>query len=109
MVQVSNPYVTLNVKFVEDSGTVMCLATDCLDGSGNFLPDEGFGTRVDFSTGFVDVEDIEAKPVSADTGLNPLVLFPEGAEANPTGFRVALLDVSGQPVDGEVYWYASGR
>ena len=110
LVQVQSIYATMNVKNVENSGTVMCLAADCLDASGNFLPDDVFGTRVDFNVAFVDVEnDVEAKPVSADSGLNPLVVFTEGAAANPTGFRVALLDSSGQPVDGEVFWYAKGR
>lgn len=110
LVQVQSMYVSMNVKSVEDSGTVMCLAADCLDASGDFLPDEVFGTRVDFNVAFVDVEnDVEAKPVSADSGLNPLVVFTEGAASYPTGFRVALLDSSGQPVDGEVFWYAKGR
>ena len=110
LVQVQSIYATMNVKSVEDSGTVMCLAADCLDASGNFLPDDVFGTRVDFNVAFVDVEnDVEAKSVSADSDLNPLVVFTEGAAANPTGFRVALLDSSGQPVDGEVFWYAKGR
>ena len=110
LVQVQNIYATMNVKSVEDSGTVMCLTSDCLDANGDFLPDDVFGTRVDFNVAFVDVEnDVEAKPVSADSGLNPLVVFTEGAASYPTGFRVALLDSSGQPVDGEVFWYAKGR
>lgn len=110
LVQVQGIFVTMNVKSVEDSGTVMCLAADCLDASGNFLPDEEFGTRVNFNMAFIDVEnDVEVKPVSGDTGLNPIVVFPEGADSYPTGFRVALLDMLGQPVDGEVFWYAKGR
>lgn len=110
LVQVQSIFTTMNVKSVEDSGTVMCLAADCLDENGDFLPDEEFGTRVDFNVAFVDVEnDVEVKPVSGDTGLNPIVVFTEGAASYPTGFRVALLDVLGQPVDGEVFWYAKGR
>ena len=110
LVQIQNMYITMNVKSVEDSGTVMCRASDCLDANGEFLPEEEFGTRVNFNTTFIDVEnDVEAKPVSTDSGLNPIVVFTEGAASYPTGFRVALLDASGQPVDGEVFWYAKGR
>ena len=110
LVQIQNMYITMNVKSVEDSGTVMCRASDCFDANGEFLPEEEFGTRVNFNTTFIDVEnDVEAKPVSTDSGLNPIVVFTEGAASYPTGFRVALLDASGQPVDGEVFWYAKGR
>lgn len=110
LVQVQNMYVSMNVKTVEDSGTVMCRAADCLASDGSFLPDEKFGTRVDFNVQFIDVEnEIEVKTTSNDSGLNPLVVFSEGAHSYPTGFRVALLNSSGRPVDGEVFWYAKGR
>lgn len=110
LVQVQNIFISMNVKSVEDSGTIMCYAQDCFDDKGAFLPDELFGTRVNFNVPFIDVEnDVEVKPVSSNSGLNPLVVFAEGASSHPTGFRVALLNSSGYPVDGEVFWYAKGR
>lgn len=110
LVQVQSIFISMSVKSVEDSGVVMCYAHDCFDDDGAFLPDELFGTRVNFNVPFVDVEnDVEVKPISNNSGLNPLVVFMEGASSYPTGFRVALLNSSGQPVDGEVFWYAKGR
>ena len=109
MVLVSGIYISFSVRSVEDSGTVMCHAADCLDENGDFLPDEEFGTRVDFAMEFIDVENISVTPTGSETGLHPLVVFPEGAHSYPTGFNAALLDVTGMPVDGEVFWYAKGR
>jgi len=106
-VAVRSLFVDFNIKRKRDYGTAMVYAADCVDGDGHLLPASAMGTEIPFTTGFILLEGaVQVAPVSQDTGLNAIAVTP--TTDNPTGFRAALFDKFGQPLDGQITWSVQG-
>jgi len=107
IVRFSNINFKLSVKHLEDTGTIRCRASDCIDpDTGDLYPEETIGTIVYFNKNFSDIRSIQLEPKERDTGLNPLLIFED--VAYPESFRVMLLNKAGVPIDGYVNWVAKG-
>lgn len=84
----------LDVKLVNDGGTVTCNAAD----SG--------GTQVNFNIAFIDVSSITVTP-KGTTSITAVYDFVDAP--NPTGFKVLLFNpATGARVSGDASWNVKG-
>ncbi|WP_304049107.1 TipJ family phage tail tip protein [Desulfovibrio piger] len=106
MLAISNINYRLDVKKLSDFGSVFSAATDNGEGfvDKETTPDL-YGTWVPFAVSFVDVQ---AGPFVScgEEGKTAYINFQDVQE--PEGFRVFVLDVNGQRVDGQVSWSVNG-
>jgi hypothetical protein len=109
-VAVQHIFVDLNLKRKRDYGTAPVYAKDCVDESGALLPEESIGTFIPFSQEFIVLDGaVAVDSVNEDTGLNAFAVTPDKVQGQSlTGFRAALFDKEGQPIDGEISWSAQG-
>jgi predicted phage tail protein len=103
--QINSLNLKLDTKILNDTGT----------GTATYADSNGTGKQQDFNVDFVDVQGINVTPNGNGVDSNggnagrKIIAVVDFTDApNPTGFKVFLFDIDGNPVGGNFTWQCRG-